>query len=350
MLPSCCLTTLPPRLAPQPPRPRRRAGSTCELPPDAIRPTPFRRFPTASVCARRIVIRPFEYAIEQLASVAGYGPAIIIFTAGIKLLLFPLTKQQIESTQKMQAIGPAAKALQEKYRDRDPARLNVELQKLYQDNEVNPLAGCLPAFAQIPLFIGLYRSLLLLAKEDKLEQPFLWLPSLEGPVADYQQGIGWLTEWVNGAPKFGWADTAAYLVLPVLLVLSQYASMELLTPKSDDPAQAQSQAILKFLPLMIGWFSLNVPSGLGARLALARARTRPPTYAAPAAPTPRSPTARAAQASTGSPTTSSPPPRLSPSARWRQRWRSRWRAAAAARRRRWSRPRPRALAAGALAR
>lgn len=116
---------------------------------------------------------------------------------------------------------------------------------------------------QIPLFIGLYRALLLLAKEDKLEQPFLWLPSLEGPVADYTEGIGWLTEWVNGAPKYGWADTAAYLVLPVLLVISQYVSMELLTPKTNDPAQAQSQAILKFLPLMIGWFSLNVPSGLG---------------------------------------------------------------------------------------
>jgi len=51
----------------------------------------------------------------------------------------------------------------------------------------------------------------------------------------------------------------------VVLVLSQYASTQLLTPKSvtEDPAQAQSQAILKFLPLMIGWFSLNVPSGLG---------------------------------------------------------------------------------------
>lgn len=48
-----------------------------------------------------------------------------------------------------------------------------------------------------------------------------------------------------------------------MLTLSQYASTALLTPKSDDPAQAQSQAILKFLPLMIGWFSLNVPSGLG---------------------------------------------------------------------------------------
>eukprot|EP00965_Chrysotila_dentata_P128091 4235685-Pleurochrysis_carterae.AAC.1 len=42
-----------------------------------------------------------------------------------------------------------------------------------------------------------------------------------------------------------------------------YASTALLTPKTDDPAQQQSQAILKFLPLMIGWFSLNVPSGLG---------------------------------------------------------------------------------------
>merc|ERR1712087_56575 len=49
----------------------------------------------------------------------------------------------------------------------------------------------------------------------------------------------------------------------VVVVLRQYASTSLLTPKSDDPAQQQSQAILKFLPLMIGWFSLNVPSGLG---------------------------------------------------------------------------------------
>lgn len=192
-----------------------------------------------------------------------YGPSIILFTIGVKALTFPLTKTQIESTTKMQQIAPAAKQLQERYRDKDPARLNLELQKLYTENQVNPLAGCLPAFAQIPLFIGLYRSLLNLAKEDKLSESFLWLPSLEGPVADYQQGIGWLTEWVNGAPKLGWHDTACYLVLPVLLVISQFASTELLTPKSDDPQQQQSQAILKFLPLMIGWFSLSVPSGLG---------------------------------------------------------------------------------------
>ena len=142
----------------------------------------------------------------------------------------------------MQAIQPAAKKLQDKYKDRDPARLNQELQKLYADNQVNPLAGCLPSLAQIPIFIGLYRSLLALAKDDKITEPFLWIPSLEGPSADYTQGITWLTDgWVNGVPPLGWHDTLAYLVLPVVLTASQFVSTSILTPKNDDPAQAQSQ-------------------------------------------------------------------------------------------------------------
>ena len=152
----------------------------------------------------------------------------------------------------------------------DPARLNLELQKLYQDNQVNPLAGCLPSLAQIPIFIGLYRSVLNLAAADKLEESFLWLPSLEGPVSDYTKGVGWLFgdaaqgyAWDGFPPPLGWSDTGAYLVLPVALVISQYISTAILTPKTDDPAQQQTQAILKVLPLMIGWFSLNVPSGLG---------------------------------------------------------------------------------------
>jgi YidC/Oxa1 family membrane protein insertase len=217
-----------------------------------------------------LIVFPFEFVLTTLHDLlkgAGvqeaWGPSIIGFTIAVKLLTFPLTKVQIESTTKMQAIAPAAKVLQEKYKERDPARLNSELQKLYQDNQVNPLAGCIPAIAQIPLFIGLYRSLLNLANDDVLSESFLFLPSLEGPVRSYTEGIGWLTEWQNGAPRLGWTDTLSYLVLPVVLVASQYASTALLTPKTDDPAQAQSQQILKFLPLMIGWFSLSVPSGLG---------------------------------------------------------------------------------------
>ena len=66
----------------------------------------------------------------------------------------------------------------------------------------------------------------------------------------------------DGVPSLGWDDTIAFLILPVFLVVSQFASMQLMQPKSDDPAQQQSNAILKFLPLMIGWFSLNVPAAL----------------------------------------------------------------------------------------
>lgn len=230
-----------------------------------------------------MVVFPFEFAISSLHDglkavgvQEAYGPSIIAFTigalptsmpctpavllpweclpsnrwhesgalsrVGVKALTFPLTKTQIESTTKMQAIAPAAKALQDKYRERDPARLNSELQKLYADNQVNPLAGCVPALAQIPLFIGLYRSLLNLATEDRLNEPFLFLPSLEGPVRSYTEGNGWLFSAFTGNPQLGWHDTLAYLVLPVVLVLSQYASTTLLTPKTDDPAQQQSQA------------------------------------------------------------------------------------------------------------
>ena len=66
----------------------------------------------------------------------------------------------------------------------------------------------------------------------------------------------------DGVPSLGWENTIAFLILPVFLVVSQFASMQLMQPKSDDPAQQQSNAILKFLPLMIGWFSLNVPAAL----------------------------------------------------------------------------------------
>jgi YidC/Oxa1 family membrane protein insertase len=57
-----------------------------------------------------------------------------------------------------------------------------------QQTKVNPLAGCLPSFAQIPIFIGLYRALQALAAENAVNEPFLWIPNLEGPVFDKGRG------------------------------------------------------------------------------------------------------------------------------------------------------------------
>ena len=165
----------------------------------------------------------------------------------------------------MQALQPAIKKIQATYAA-DPDKMNMMMAQLYQENELNPLAGCLPSLLQIPVFIALYRALLSLAREDLLEESFLWIPNLEGPVFG-AQNADWLFKfdnWNGAVPPLGWADTAAYLALPVLLVVAQSVSTQLLQPpgQSDDPNAPGNNAVLKFLPVMVGFFSLNVPAGL----------------------------------------------------------------------------------------
>lgn len=191
-----------------------------------------------------------------------WGVSIAAMTLVIKLVTYPLTKQQLESTSKMQALQPQIKALQAKYQS-NPEVMNQKVAEVYQTNEVNPLAGCIPSLVQLPVFIGLYRAVLSLAKENQLDEPFLWLPNLEGPTygADPSHASDWLfSGWVNGAPSLGWDDTLAFLTIPVILVLSQFASMQIMTPKVEGQEQP---AFVKFLPLLIGYFSLNVPAALG---------------------------------------------------------------------------------------
>lgn len=191
-----------------------------------------------------------------------WGVSIVIMTSVIKLLTYPLTKQQLTSTSKMQGLQPQIKSLQAKYQS-NPEVMNQKISEVYQTNDVNPLAGCIPSIVQLPVFIGLYRAVLSLAKENKLNEPFLWLPNLEGPTygADPSHASDWLfSGWVNGAPSLGWDDTLAFLTIPVILVLSQFASMQIMTPKVEGQEQP---AFVKFLPLLIGYFSLNVPAALG---------------------------------------------------------------------------------------
>merc|ERR1719253_889983 len=198
-------------------------------------------------------------------SADSWGISIIAMTVVIKALTFPLTKSQLEGTNKMQALQPEVKALQAKYQS-NPEVMNQKISEVYQTNEVNPLAGCVPSLVQIPVFIGLYRAVLGLAKDDKLNEPFLFLPNLEGPTygADPAHGSDWILKgWVDGVPSLGWEDTVAFLIIPVFLVISQFASMQLMQPKTENGEAPPGNAVLKVLPLMIGWFSLNVPAALG---------------------------------------------------------------------------------------
>ncbi|KAL8146147.1 hypothetical protein AgCh_004034 [Apium graveolens] len=253
--------------------------------------------------AMEVVLKVLKDGLTAVHVPYSYGFAIILLTVLVKVFTLPLTKQQVESTLAMQNLQPKIKAIQQRYAG-NQERIQLETSRLYKQAGVNPLAGCLPTLATIPVFIGLYQALSNVANEGLLTEGFFWIPSLGGPtsIAARQSGSGvsWLIPFVDGHPPLGWHDTAAYLVLPVLLVASQYFSMEIMKPpqvnsvfiylmyifkmlkhffyvlylllyfvddhcffwQTDDPSQKNSLLVLKFLPLMIGYFSLSVPSGL----------------------------------------------------------------------------------------
>merc|ERR1712238_167499 len=167
--------------------------------------------------------------------------------------------------------------------------------KLYEDSKQNPLSGCLLSIVQLPIILGLYRGVRLLALDGKLDESFLWIPSLEGPVTAAQdyRGLDWLTQgWtqIDGlpTPSLGWETTLAFCIMPAILVLGQKLTMEVLTPpettatsmdeegnpKEQDDSELsekeleakeqtdRTKVILKFLPLSIGFFSLQVLAAL----------------------------------------------------------------------------------------
>jgi len=201
-----------------------------------------------------------------------WGIAIAAFTALVRTALLPLSIQQTKSAEYIKALKPYQDEIKEKFKDNKDL-LNRATAKLFEDANANPLAGCLISILQLPILIGLYRSITLLAKDGLLQEPFLWIPSLEGPVnaANDYRGMQWLTEgWVDGVPSMGWEATLAFLVMPIALVIGQSITMKVLTPEietdkmtQDEKEQTEkTQGILKFLPLMIGYFSLQVPAGL----------------------------------------------------------------------------------------
>ena len=146
----------------------------------------------------------------------------------VKVVTFPLTKKQVEAPSGYRSHPASRQRSSRRCTPNDPERLQMETARLYKEANFNPLAGCLPTFATLPVFIGLYRALSNAAVEGVLTDGFYWIPSLGGPasIADRNAGTGfaWLTDFSSGAPFSGWHDTIAYLVLPVLLVVSQFAS------------------------------------------------------------------------------------------------------------------------------
>ncbi len=190
-----------------------------------------------------------------------WGFSIIIFTLLIRVLLLPLTYIQIQGMQGQKEIQPKIQALQKKYgKDRD--RLMREQRKLYEEEGINPLSGCLPVLlllVQMPILFGLYSALVALGPELE-NAAFYWIPDLGFP--EFTGGLNWITETFR-AGDYGLL--VAYLVLPLLLVATQFVMTKISNPMATDASSPQAstmKSMSTIMTVMFGFFSLQVPAGL----------------------------------------------------------------------------------------
>ena len=172
----------------------------------------------------------FMYQLTVSAGIPSYGMAIIWVTVVIKMILYPLTVKQVKSMKAMQELQPKMKRLQEQYKT-NPQLLQQEMQKLYREAGVNPLAGCLPMLVQMPILMAIFYAL----KDATYEggnPSFLWMPSL--------------------------SEADPYYILPVLSALSTY----LTSRQTTDESNQQMKMMMYVMPLFIGWMSMNFAAGL----------------------------------------------------------------------------------------
>lgn len=189
----------------------------------------------------KIVLMAMEYLHRYISN---YGLIIIILSVVSKLMFYPLTKSSTKSMKKMQEIQPKLKALQEKYKN-DKDKLNQATMKMYSEEKVNPLAGCLPLLVQSPVFIALYQAL---NHTISLRgQPFmLWITDLSQPDA--------IATLPFALPFLG----ADLNVLPILMAIAMYFQTKF-TPSTGGGQMAMMNTMM---PLFMVFIFYNMPSGL----------------------------------------------------------------------------------------
>lgn len=165
-----------------------------------------------------------------------YGFAIILLTVIIKIVLYPLQHKQIVSMKKMQRVQPKINSIRDRYKKaksdaEQRQKMNTEMMKLYQQEGINPMSGCLPLILQLPILWGFYG---LLSRAIEL----------------------------RGAPFLLWIhDLSAkdpYYITPILMTITMFAQ-QWITPTTADPAQRR---MFMIMPIVFGWIFKEFPSGL----------------------------------------------------------------------------------------
>ena len=193
--------------------------------------------------------------------IPNYGVAIILLTVLVRLCMFPLSRKQALNAQKMQELQPEIKKITEKYKG-DMEKRSKALQELYRKHHYNPLAGCLPLFIQMPIFIGLYRALMTdvaLRQAPLVSKAFPWADNLAAPdmllrwdhlipIPFLTAATGWLGPYLN--------------ILPLITVFLFILQQKLFMPPPTDEQSAMQQKIMKYMMVFMGFLFFKVPSGL----------------------------------------------------------------------------------------
>jgi YidC/Oxa1 family membrane protein insertase len=199
----------------------------------------------------------------------GWGLSIVLLTILIRVILLPLTLKQFHSMQSLQRLQPELKAIQNKYKE-DKQRQQQELMKFYKENNVNPLASCLPLVAQLPVFISLFYMLRKDLRDNicpTVQAHFRANYAAAHHIALAKAG-GQTTPCGTHAPGAGFlfihdlTNKATGLTLVVLILLyvgTQLASTVMMQSPTMDPTQRR---LMMLLPLFFVLFIISFPSGV----------------------------------------------------------------------------------------
>tara|TARA_B100001123_G_C15257597_1_gene1005310 strand:+ start:62 stop:1747 length:1686 start_codon:yes stop_codon:yes gene_type:complete len=194
--------------------------------------------------------KPLFFVIDYFFKLTGnFGLAIVIITALVRLIFFPLANYSFKSMAKMKILQPEMIRLKELHKD-DKTKLQQEMMALYKREKVNPVSGCLPVLIQIPFFFAIYKMLYVTL--EMRHQPFFgWIKDLSERDPTSIFNLFGLIPW----------DPPTFLMIgawPILMGLSMWVQQKL-NPTPPDPIQAK---IFMFFPIFLTIILAPFPSGL----------------------------------------------------------------------------------------
>ncbi|MFU1798054.1 YidC/Oxa1 family membrane protein insertase [Paenibacillus azoreducens] len=183
---------------------------------------------------QRNVVYYFSLALDTFAHWfnGAYGLAVLVMVIIVRTLILPLSIKQVRSSKAMQAIQPELAKIKQKYKD-NPEKQQQETMRLFQENKVNPMAGCLPLIVQMPVFIALYNSII--HNKYLYEHSFLWL-------------------------QLGKPDHT--FILPLLAAATTFLQTRMMMKMNPSPQQGAMQFMMFVYPVLIFFMSYQFPSAL----------------------------------------------------------------------------------------